>query len=156
MYAGRSLLGALAQFQSAPLGIHEAGTNNLTAGGGANSVLYLDPADWPTGYQPRIRGQLMTNGVTVGVRTFRLDLFPITGFGSTSASSVSTTHGTAVAGAGIVLATNPAISTGYYVKGAPFSFPAAGWYAVGITWTGDAPAPDAASSIMVRAFIELV
>lgn len=107
---------------------------NSTTGVGV-ALFYLDPAEYPSGSRTaklRIKARVVTNGTAPAV-TYTYGLYPATATGG--AGSPFATLGTVVAGSTAAIA-SPAAGSASHAEGSEFSFPSAGFYALGVVVSG--------------------
>lgn len=131
----------------------------VTTGIQTISVIYLDPAAYPTSgtYNPKLRitGNVAVNDAAPGV-TISIGLYPLTRPGTSGASgNVIFTVGTVVSGSNATF-TTPAADSSTSATGTSFSIPSAGFYALGVRLSAGTGIVAANSTSLVNSRLQLV
>lgn len=122
-------------------GMNEGGYNGVTAGSGGLNVFYLDPGDYPVGALLRLKALVLCNA-TAPTSTFQFDLLPVATVGGASASVTLTTS----ASVATVTFAAPTASAAHEALSSSIAVPAAGYYVLQRTITGNMAANSSAVS----------
>lgn len=109
----------------------------ITVDGSAYGVIYLDPAHYPSGTRTpklRLETSALVNGTAPGIN-YTYGLYPVTAVGGPSTPRI-TTLGAVVAGSTVATSAPGVGSLNHGETASDFSFPAAGFYAIGVASSG--------------------
>lgn len=101
--------------------------------GSAAAVVYLDPADYPSGTltkKYRVRASLLTNATAPGTITYTVGLYPISAVAG-GTDEITCTAGTVTTDSTVAFV-DPTLSTRHQGASTAFTPPVAGYYALGV------------------------
>lgn len=119
------------------------GTGALVPLANTTPAFYLDPADFLANTRVsklRMKGTLVTNAVAPTIN-YTFGLYPVaTWGGGSNVTPFVATLGAVIAGSSPAAINTPGANSTTIVTGADFSFPAVGWYVLGLLTSNAQPA----------------